>query len=101
MNGVNLINYINPQKCHVLAISPKLHENVVGFKVILNGTNINAEDKVKYLGISADSSLNFHNHLEIVEKKLSRCVGIINKLKFALPQKALLKIYYSLIQPHL
>jgi len=82
---------INPQKCHVLAISPKLHENVVDFKVILNGTNINTKDKIKYLGILVDSSLNFHN-----QQKLS----IINKLKFVLPKKALLKIYYSLIHPY-
>jgi len=68
-----------------------LHEYVEDFKVILNGTNITAEDKVKYLGILVDSSLNFRNYLEIVEQKLSRSIEIINKLKFVLPQKALLK----------
>jgi len=47
---------IHPQKCHVLAISPSLHENLVDFKVILNGTDINAENKIKYLGIFVDSS---------------------------------------------
>jgi len=37
---------INPStKCHVLVISPKLHENAVDFKVILNGTIFNAKDK--------------------------------------------------------
>jgi len=41
------------------------------------------------LGILVDSSLNFRNHLEIVEQKLSRDVRIINKLKFFLPRKAL------------
>jgi len=58
---------------------------IIDFKVSLNGTNTNAEDKVKYLRILVDSNLNFRNHLEIVEQKLSRGGGIINKLKFILP----------------
>jgi len=48
-----------------------------------------------------DTNLNFRCHLEVTEHKLSRVVGIFCKLKHVLPQKPLLKLYYSLIHSHL
>jgi len=48
-----------------------------------------------------DTNLNFRCHLETIEHKLSRAVGILCKLKHLSPQKPLLKLFYSLIHPHL
>jgi len=46
-NLILLLNY----KCQVFAIFSKLHDKVTGFKVVVNSTNINVKDKVKYLGM--------------------------------------------------
>jgi len=82
-------------------ISLKLNEKVTNFKVILNDTTIKANNNVKYLGIMVDTNLNFCCHLEVIEHNRSRAVGILCKWKPVLPQKPLLKLYYSLIHHHL
>ena len=56
--------------------------------------------KAKYLGIIFDNRLNFHKHIKILEAKIARSVGILNKLNYFLPSLALLKLYYSLIHSH-
>ena len=56
---------------------------------------------MKYLGVFIDSKLNLHFHLKVVANQLYRPIGILCKLKNVLPQNALLKLYYSLVHPHL
>ena len=92
---------INPQKCHILAISPKSNKNVTDFFIKLDGTVISAENSVKYLGINLDLNLNFRKHIEVIENKLSRSLAILFKLKPVLPQNALLKLYYAMVHPYL
>ena len=92
---------INSQKCHVLLIPPKLNETSTNFVVKLDDTFIKAESCVKYLGILIGSNLNFHFHLEEIENKLSKSLGILYKLKPIVPQNALLKLYYSMVHSHL
>ena len=89
---------INPQKCHILAISPKSNKNVTDFFIKLDGTVISAENSGKYLGINLDLNLNFCKHIEVIENKLSRSLAILFKLKPVLPQNALLKLYYAMVQ---
>ena len=88
---------INPQKCHVLLIPPKLNTTSTNFVVKLDDTFIKAENCVKYLGILIDSNLNFRFHLEEIENKLSKSLGILYKLKPILPQNTLLKLYYFMV----
>ena len=52
------------------------------------------------MGILFDNQLNFHEHIKILELKIARSVGILNKLKYFLPSSALLKLYYALIHSH-
>ena len=56
--------------------------------------------KAKYLGIIFDNRLNYHEHIKILEAKIARSVGILNKLKYFLLSSALLKLYYALIYSH-
>ena len=45
--------------------------------------------------------LNFEEHLNKVESKVHRTIGIIRKLQNVFPRSALLTIYKSFIRPHL
>ena len=92
---------INPQKSHVLLIPPKLNKTSTNFVVKLDDTFIKAENCVKYLDILTDSHLNFRFHLEEIENKLSKSLGILYKLKPILPQNPLFKSYYSMVHSHL
>ena len=88
---------INPQKCHVFLISPKLNKTSTDFVVKLDDTFIKAENCVKYLGILIDLNLNFCFHLEEIENKLYKSLEILDKLKPILPQNALLELYYFMV----
>ena len=54
-----------------------------------------------FLGILIDKDLNWKSHTEYVASKISKVIGILNKLKHFLPKKILFSIYNALIVPHL
>ena len=68
---------------------------------MLNNTPIPLSNNVNYLVVQLDSKLNFFNHLNMVEHKLSRGIGVLYKLKEVLLRDALLKLHYALIHPYL
>ena len=47
------------------------------------------------------TNLNLSDHIKAVELKISRAVRILYKLKFVLPSKSLVTLYFSFIHSHL
>lgn len=92
---------INPTKCDLLIIPPKLNENTPKVCILIDNIPIESKENVRYLGVLIDSKLSYHPHIKALELKLSRALGILNKLKQVLPQDILLKLYYALIHPNL
>ena len=66
-----------------------------------------SEEKIKFvndftfLGVTIDKNLTWKNQLDKISKKLSKTIGIMNRLKRFLPQKILITLYNSLCLPHL
>ena len=48
-----------------------------------------------------DSKLNWSNHINHVSLKISKGLGVISRLRNALPLHILLTLYYTLIYPYL
>ena len=69
--------------------------------IILDDTPVEIVDNFNFLGIVIDKHLNFKSHVDKIAIKISRAIGIINKLKHFLPENILLSLYNSLILPHL
>lgn len=92
---------VNPSKSAALIIPPKLNKFVPNINITLDNSPIPQSHRVKYLGTTIDSKLKFDSHIEDVERKISKAVGIITKLTLFMPKNVLLKIYYSSIHPHL
>ena len=92
---------INPQKCHMLFISPKTNDCIQEFAVSLSDTLISTERSAKYLGVIIDTNLNFSDHIKALELKISRAVGILYKLKFVPPSKSFVTLYCTFIHSHL
>ena len=67
----------------------------------LNDFQIENVDTFNFLGITIDKHLNWNAHIDKVCNKISRSLGIMNKLKNMLPITAKIKIYNSLILSHL
>ena len=57
-------------------------------------------NQFNFLGIILDSNLNWKYHAHYISNKLSRTLGIMNKLKQFLPTKVMLHIYNSLFLAH-
>ena len=67
----------------------------------INNKAIMEKDSIKYLGVIIDSHLNWKKHISTVTKKISRCIGIMCKLRQFMNTYMLKNIYYSILYPHL
>ena len=70
-------------------------------KLYFTNRQIERALETKFLGVHIDEYLSFKYHINALALKVSKVVGVLNKLKYFLPTTTLLKIYKSLLLPHL
>ena len=58
-------------------------------------------DTFNFLGVYIDKTLRWNSHIDFIACKISKVIGMLNKLKHFLPPNILLSIYNALIVPHL
>ena len=68
---------INAQKSTALLIPSKTNKHIHNIEVLYNGAKINVCKLVKYLGVHIDRDLCFKPHIQILQNKLSRSLGIM------------------------
>ena len=56
---------------------------------------------VNFLGIQIDSDLKWDVHINNIKSKISKCIGILYKLRFHVPSSVLVTLYNSLVLPYL
>ena len=71
------------------------------FKLSINGTNIDRVELTKFLGVHIDENLTWKKHTSEMSSKISKSIGIINKVKSVLSYKLLKMLYFSMIHPYL
>ena len=54
-----------------------------------------------FLGVIVDEKLNFIDHVNSIQKNISRSTGAIYRIKDYLPIGILIKLYYAMIYPHM
>ena len=64
-------------------------------------SNHSVNPSVKLLGVYFDEHLTFDTHVDKVCKKMNSALYHINSIKNSLSTKALTKLYYALIHPHI
>ena len=67
----------------------------------VNIPNIEQKNYIKYLGVYIDKNLSWTPHICHINNKISKNIGIINKLRYYLDLHVLKQLYYSLIYPYL
>lgn len=92
---------LNASKTKYLIISSKYNKPKEYPTLFLNKAIIERVDSYKYLGLYIDSSLSWDVHINHIKSKLLPAVGVIKRLKYDLPSKSKLLIYFSLIHSHL
>ena len=69
-------------------------------EICLRDRNIERTNTIKFLGIRLDDKLTFQNHISYISSKVSRAIGIINRITYLVPFPQLLNLYYTMIYPH-
>ena len=92
---------INTNKSRIINLPPKQNTPPLTFQITYDNSFIVNSTCCKYLEILIDNKLNFKQHIQLVESKIAKSVGILNKLRHIFPSSALLLIYFALIYPYL
>ena len=92
---------LNVKKTHYIIFGNKRIPLNETYQIIFNNNVIERVASTKFLGITVDENLNWKKHILNVSTKVSRSIGIMNRLRYMLPRSTLLTLYYSMIHPHL
>lgn len=90
---------LNMEKTSYMIISLKPLQNVSP-DVILNGIKITKSNCYKYLGVIIDENLTFNRHLEYIQKKLYKKLGVFKRINNKLSKASKIIFYKSLVAPH-
>lgn len=71
------------------------------FKLMMGENILKQVTSVKYLGVIMDEKMSWKNHIETIKTKLSRACNVVYKLRYIVPLKTLICVYYSLVYSHL
>ena len=70
-------------------------------QIILNETPVERVVNFDFLGIFLNEHMTWTSHINKISNKISKYIGILNKLKHYLPSYILRTLYNSLILPHI
>ena len=65
------------------------------------GINIPIVQQTKFLGVILDDNLSWKYHIDEVCCKISKSIGVINRISAIVPSKILLSLYSTMILPHI
>ena len=77
------------------------YKNVSNVDIYLDKTKLKRVDKTIFLGVTIDENLSWKNHIDGITKTISRNIGMINKLKFIIPERSLHTLYCTLVLPYI
>ena len=70
-------------------------------ELVIDDCRINFTDAFKLLGVIIDKDLNFSQHISEVCIKISKMIGVLQRLKNLIPMNAKLRKYKTAVLPHL
>ena len=77
------------------------HTPPVNCNIHINGVPLTEKLSTKFLGVTIDANLNWHEHILTITRSISKNTGILYKLKKMLSAKSLFLLYNALILPYL
>ena len=88
-------------KTHIVIILPKWTKAPIShWNLSSSETPVNLVSNAKYVGVIIANEINFRQQIKVMESKVARSVGILNKLKQILLQTIMLQLYYALVGLH-
>ena len=80
---------------------PQRRINDIDLSLKINNQRIDRVHEFNFLGTIIHETLEWTRHIDKVANKISRTLGILNKLRYVLPVYTLKTMYDALIVPHL
>jgi len=69
--------------------------------LLLGGQSIERVTEIRYLGLILDSGLTWYPHIDHIKSKIRPFVAILSKLKYYIPVKLRLQVYYAHVYSHI
>jgi len=84
---------------HSFYKKPTLPQNLPN--VTIDGAKVERKQVNKFLGILVDENLSWNQHVDYIENKISKNIGILYKTRHILDKKSLTQLYFSFIHSYL
>lgn len=69
--------------------------------IFINQEQITRAYETKFLGVVIQANLKWNTHINMIKNKISKSIGILNKVKYLLTTSHLKLLYQTLIEPFL
>ena len=92
---------IHLEKTNFMLFSNRIDDDHYLPELNINGRSISREKTVKFLGVFIDDKLKFADHIIYISGKVSKSVGILNSIKYFVPENVLKNLYYSFIYTYI
>ena len=92
---------LNVEKSNFVLFHPIQRKISSNFTLTINNDNVPRCMFVKYLEILIDCNLGWKFHIDSICKKIKKSIGMLSKLRYFVPLKILVNLYYALIYPFL
>ena len=93
---------LNTTKTEIIILRPKKKQQItkhLNFRI--SGQNVNTCSSVKYLGVMLQDTLEWNLHLNILNLKLNRAIGLLCKIRHYVPEFLLKTLYYTIFHSRL
>ena len=88
------------KQAHEVMFSRKTKE-ICHSPLVFNNNNVSQSSSQKHLGVILNSKLIFDKHLKMESLKISKALGLLQKLRNLLPRSPLITIYKAFVRPYL
>ena len=94
---------VNAKKTNfmIMGTRQRNRNNDKDISIVLNDAQLDRVSSTKFLGVIIDENLTWKNHIDGVSKTISRNIGVINKLKYFVPERILYSLYCTLVLPYI
>ena len=94
--------HLNSKKSVAILFRPRQrHLDNSNLNILIDGSPITFSSQTKFLGVVIDEHLSWGPHIDFITNKVAKGAGVIRKLKYKLPLRILITLYYILILPYM
>ena len=91
--------YFNVSKCAVLSVTTK--RNISAYNYFMGSQQISCTDNQDYLGVTINTKLSWQPHINKVQNKASKTLGLLKRTLHAAPPQVRQTAYEVLVRPTL